>query len=117
MGLAPARLMRINFLGELGWEIHHPMEYQRHIFLELLRAGSEFDIGQCGMRAMDSLRIEKSYRMWAQDLTREYTILEAGLGRFAALDRACRGRETSSAATRWSASARRACRGNSSPSR
>ena len=87
VGLAPVRLMRINFLGELGWEIHHPVEYQRHIFLELLRAGGEFDIGQCGMRAMDSLRIEKSYRMWAQDLTREYTILEAGLGRFAALDK------------------------------
>ena len=79
--------MRINFVGELGWEIHHPVEYQRHIFLELLRAGAEFDIGQCGMRAMDSLRIEKSYRMWAQDLTREYTILEAGLERFAALDK------------------------------
>ena len=87
VGLAPARLMRINFVGELGWEIHHPVEYQRHIFLELLRAGAEFDIGQCGMRAMDSLRIEKSYRMWAQDLTREYTILEAGLERFAALDK------------------------------
>ncbi|MDE0172236.1 MAG: FAD-dependent oxidoreductase [Defluviicoccus sp.] len=87
VGLAPVRLMRINFLGELGWEIHHPVEYQRHIFLQLLRAGAEFDIGQCGMRAMDSLRIEKSYRMWAQDLTREYTVLEAGLGRFAALDK------------------------------
>ena len=87
VGLAPARLMRINFVGELGWEIHHPVEYQRHIFLELLRAGAEFDIGQCGMRAMDSLRIEKSYRMWAQDLTREHTILEAGLERFAALDK------------------------------
>ena len=85
VGLAPVRLMRINFVGELGWEIHHPVEYQRHIFLELLRAGSAFEIGQCGMRAMDSLRIEKSYRMWAQDLTREYTILEAGLGRFAAV--------------------------------
>jgi len=87
VGLAPVRLMRINFVGELGWEIHHPIEYQRHIFLELLRVGSEFGIGQCGMRAMDSLRIEKSYRMWAQDLTREYTILEAGLGRFAAIDK------------------------------
>ncbi len=87
VGFAPVRLMRINFVGELGWEIHHPVEYQRHIFLELLRAGAEFDIGQCGMRAMDSLRIEKSYRMWAQDLTRDYTILEAGLGQFAAIDK------------------------------
>ncbi|MDE0202658.1 MAG: aminomethyltransferase family protein, partial [Rhodospirillaceae bacterium] len=72
---------------ELGWEIHHPVEYQRHIFLELLRAGAEFDIGQCGMRAMDSLRIEKSYRMWGQDLTIEYSAFEAGLDRFVALDK------------------------------
>jgi len=87
IGVAPVRLMRINFVGELGWEIHHPIEYQRHIFLELMKAGEAFGIGQCGMRAMDSLRIEKSYRMWAQDLTREYTILEAGLGRFVHLDK------------------------------
>jgi len=52
-----------------------------------MAAGREFNIGQCGMRAMDSLRIEKSYRMWGQDLTREYTILEAGLGMFAHLDK------------------------------
>ena len=87
VGLAPVRLLRLNFVGELGWEIHHPIEYQRHIFLELMRAGADFDIGQCGMRAMDSLRIEKSYRMWAQDLTREYTILEAGMDRFVSFDK------------------------------
>ena len=87
VGLSPVRLLRLNFVGELGWEIHHPIEYQRHIFLELMRAGAEFEIGQCGMRAMDSLRIEKSYRMWAQDLTREYTILEAGLERFVSFDK------------------------------
>ena len=74
VGVAPLRAMRVNFVGELGWELHHPIEYQRHIFEQLMDAGQEFDIGQCGMRAMDSLRIEKSYRMWGQDLTREYTI-------------------------------------------
>ena len=73
--------------AELGWELHHPIEYQRHIFGELMRAGAAFDIGQCGMRAMDSLRIEKSYRMWGQDLTRDYTVLEAGLDRFVHLDK------------------------------
>ncbi len=87
MGLAPVRAMRINFVGELGWELHHPIEFQRHIFLELMRAGEELEIGQCGMRAMDSLRIEKSYRMWGQDLTRDYTVLEAGLERFVHLDK------------------------------
>ncbi|MFQ5955750.1 MAG: FAD-dependent oxidoreductase, partial [Kiloniellales bacterium] len=87
VGGAPVRALRINFVGELGWELHHPIEYQRHIFGELMQAGAEFDIGQCGMRAMDSLRIEKSYRMWGQDLTREYTALEAGLDRFVDLDK------------------------------
>ncbi len=87
VGLAPVRAMRVNFVGELGWELHHPIEYQRHIFARLMEAGAELGIGQCGMRAMDSLRIEKSYRMWGQDLTREYTILEAGLGHFVHLDK------------------------------
>ena len=87
VGLAPVRAMRINFVGDLGWELHHPIEYQLHIFDALVRAGAEFDMGFCGMRAMDSLRMEKSYRMWGQDLTREYTILEAGLGRFVDFDK------------------------------
>ncbi len=87
VGLAPVTAMRVNFVGELGWELHHPIEYQRHIFEQLMNAGEEFNIGQCGMRAMDSLRIEKSYRMWGQDLTREYTILEAGLQNFVHLDK------------------------------
>ncbi len=87
VGLAPVRAMRINFVGELGWELHHPIEYQNHLFDALVEAGEEFGLGMCGMRAMDSLRIEKSYRMWGQDLTRDYTVLEAGLGRFVHLDK------------------------------
>ena len=94
VGLAPVRALRVNFVGDLGWELHHPIEYQHHIFDHLIAAGEEFDIGHCGMRAMDSLRIEKSYRMWGQDLTREYTALEAGLERFVHLDKgAFTGRE------------------------
>ncbi len=87
VGLAPARAMRINFVGDLGWELHHPVEHQMHIFDALIEAGREFGIGMCGMRAMNYLRLEKSYRMWAQDLTRDYTPLEAGLGRFVAMDK------------------------------
>ncbi len=87
IGVAPTTAMRVNFVGELGWELHHPIEYQRHIFDQLMRAGQEYNIGPCGMRAMDSLRIEKSYRMWGQDLTREYSILEAGLGHFVHMDK------------------------------
>ena len=87
VGLAPVRAMRINFVGDLGWEFHHPIEYQNHIFDALIEAGDEFGMGMCGMRAIDSLRIEKTYRLWAKDLTRDYTILEAGLGRFVHLDK------------------------------
>jgi dimethylglycine dehydrogenase len=87
IGMAPTRAMRINFVGELGWELHHPVEYQRHIFDVLAEAGEAFGLGMCGMRAMDSMRIEKSYRMWGQDLTREYSALEAGLDRFVRLDK------------------------------
>ncbi|MDP6342876.1 MAG: FAD-dependent oxidoreductase [Alphaproteobacteria bacterium] len=94
VGNAPARAMRLNFVGELGWELHHPIEYQNHIFDALIEAGAEFDLGHCGMRAMESLRIEKSYRMWGLDLSRDYSVLEAGMGRFVHLDKgAFTGRE------------------------
>ncbi len=87
IGMAPVRAMRVNFVGDLGWELHHPIAYQNHIFDALVAAGEAHGLGMCGMRAMDSLRIEKSYRMWGQDLTRDYTPLEAGLGRFVKLDK------------------------------
>ncbi len=87
VGVAPTLALRVNFVGELGWELHHPIEYQNHIFDTLMTAGEEYGIGLCGMRAMDSLRIEKSYRMWGQDLTIEYSVFEAGLDRFIHLDK------------------------------
>ena len=87
LGLAPVRALRVNFVGALGWELHHPIEYQNYLFDALVEAGDEFGLGMCGMRAMDSLRIEKSYRMWGQDLTTEYSALEAGLDRFVHLDK------------------------------
>ncbi len=74
--------LRVNFIGELGWELHLPIEYATGLFEALFAAGKEFGIGMVGMRAMESLRIEKSYRMWGSDLTREYTPFEAGLDRF-----------------------------------
>ena len=87
IGLAPTTAMRVNFVGELGWELHHPIEYQNRIFDALVEAGQAHGLGMCGMRAMDSLRIEKSYRMWGQDLTVEYSAFEAGLDRFIAHDK------------------------------
>ncbi len=88
LGFAPAvRALRINFVGSLGWELHHPIEYQNHLYDELMAAGREFEIGLVGLRAMDSMRLEKSYRLWGTDLNAENTALEAGLERFVRLDK------------------------------
>jgi len=80
-------LLRVNFVGSLGWELHFPIEYAHHLFEALFAAGAEYGIGMAGMRAMESLRMEKSYRMWGSDLTRDYTPYEAGLDRFVRLNK------------------------------
>jgi len=87
IGCAPARALRVNFVGELGWELHHPLTCQNHIFDALMEAGKEFDIRPYGIRAMDSLRIEKSYKYWRVDLFTEYTAWESGLDRFIHLNK------------------------------
>ena len=83
VGFCPAvRALRVNFVGSLGWELHHPIEYQVHLFDALMAAGRSRDIRLVGLRAMDSLRLEKSYRLWGTDLNAENTLLEAGMARF-----------------------------------
>jgi dimethylglycine dehydrogenase len=80
-------LLRVNFVGALGWELHFPIEYAHHLFDALFEAGAEYGIAMAGMRAMESLRIEKSYRMWGTDLSPDYTPYEAGLDRFVRLNK------------------------------
>ena len=87
VGLAPAKLLRLNFVGELGWEIHHGIEYQNAIFDALMAAGEDLALKPFGIRAMDSLRIEKSYRMVGTELSIEYAALESGLNRFVRLEK------------------------------
>jgi dimethylglycine dehydrogenase len=79
--------LRVNFVGALGWELHFPIEYAHGLFEAIFAAGAEFGIGMAGMRAMESLRMEKSYRMWGSDLTRDNTPLEAGLARFVRMEK------------------------------
>jgi len=74
--------LRVNFVGALGWELHFPIEYAHTLFDALFEAGKPHGIGMVGMRAMESLRMEKSYRMWGSDLTPDYTPFEASLDRF-----------------------------------
>ncbi|RMD63061.1 MAG: FAD-dependent oxidoreductase [Alphaproteobacteria bacterium] len=82
IGWAPCRVVRVNFVGELGWEIHHPLEMQNHIFDVLMDAGKDLELKPFGIRAMDSLRIEKSYRLVGTELSIEYAAFESGLHRF-----------------------------------
>jgi dimethylglycine dehydrogenase len=77
--------LRVNFVGSLGWELHFPIEYAHHLFDALFEAGVPHGIGMVGMRAMESLRLEKSYRMWGSDITPDYTPFEASLDRFVRL--------------------------------
>jgi dimethylglycine dehydrogenase len=79
--------MRVNFVGELGYELHHPIEMQNSIFDALMAAGAPFGIKPFGIRAMDSLRLEKSYKLVGRELSIEYAALESGLERFVDLDK------------------------------
>jgi dimethylglycine dehydrogenase len=74
--------MRVNFVGELGYELHHPIEMQNYIFDALMAAGAPFGIRPFGVRAMDSLRLEKSYKLVGRELSIEYAALESSLDRF-----------------------------------
>ena len=79
--------MRVNFVGELGYELHHPIETQNTIFDALMAAGAPFGIKPFGIRAMDSLRLEKSYKLVGRELSIEYAALELGLERFVDFDK------------------------------
>ena len=79
--------MRVNFVGELGYEFHHPIEMQNAIFDALMEAGAPFGIKPFGIRAMDSLRLEKSYKLIGRELSIEYAALESDLERFVDFDK------------------------------
>ena len=87
VGQAQLTAMRVNYVGELGWELHHDMEYQNHIFDALMAAGEDLGLKPFGIRAMDSLRYEKSYRMVGTEISIEYSAYESGLDRFVHLDK------------------------------
>jgi dimethylglycine dehydrogenase len=88
VGLASdVRLLRVNYEGELGWELYHPIAYQRHLLEAMLEAGRRLDLRLVGLRALESLRLDKSYRAMYRDLNSEHTALESGLDRFVRLDK------------------------------
>ncbi len=87
IGAATAKALRVNYVGELGWELHHPIAQQCAIFDALMEAGADLDLKPFGIKAMDSLRLEKSYKLVGRELSIEYAALESGLSRFVALDK------------------------------
>ena len=80
--------MRVNYVGELGWELHHPIEHQNQIFDALFSAGEELGLKPFGIRAMDTMRLEKSYRMVGTELSIEYSAYESAMDRFICLEKA-----------------------------
>jgi dimethylglycine dehydrogenase len=76
------RLLRVNYVGELGWEIHCPMKSLPKVFDSLREAGHPHGLKLFGTYAMNSLRMEKSYRGWGSELTNEIDMYEASMSRF-----------------------------------
>ncbi len=93
VGAATAHALRVNFVGELGWELHHPIEMQNYIFDKLMEAGAEFGIKPFGIRAMLSMSVEKSYRLIPREMSIEYNAYESGLDRFIKPEKEFLGRE------------------------
>ncbi len=85
--------LRLSFTGELGWELHLPMEASVPVYEAIHAAGADLGIVDFGLLATESMRIEKNYRAWKSDLHTEFTVLEAGVDRFVNMDKPFRGRD------------------------
>jgi len=81
------KAMRVNYVGELGWELHVPIAGQLALYDALMDAGSEFQLRDFGAYAMESMRLEKCYRAWKAELDHEYSPLRSGLSRFVNLEK------------------------------
>ena len=80
IGMGLARVHRVSYVGELGWEIYVSSDMSGHVFETLYEAGTDHQMKLCGMHVMDSCRSEKAFRHFGHDITCEDHVLEAGLG-------------------------------------
>jgi glycine cleavage system aminomethyltransferase T len=87
VGDVPVRALRVTYVGELGWELYCPTEYGLGLWRTLWEAGRPHGLVAGGYRAIDSLRLEKGYRVWGADITPDETPYEAGLGFAVKLDK------------------------------
>ena len=78
----PVRALRVNYVGELGWELHHPMDQMVSLYDAIYEVGKKENIVNFGTYAVNSMRMEKAYRGWGSELTGEISLVEAGMDRF-----------------------------------
>ena len=76
------RALRINYIGELGWELHHFFKDMENLYDQLMISGKKYNISNFGTYAVNSLRLEKGYKGWGSELTGEISLVEAGMERF-----------------------------------
>jgi dimethylglycine dehydrogenase len=87
VGRSRVLAVRVSYVGELGWELHHPIEQQGALYETLSAAGEDLGLVDFGYRALESMRFEKCYRLWGADMSADWTPLQAGLERFVAFDK------------------------------
>ena len=87
VGDVPVRALRVTYVGELGWELYCPTEYGLGLWRALWEAGEPHGIVAGGYRAIDSMRLEKGYRVWGADITPDETPYEGGVGFCVKLDK------------------------------
>ncbi len=77
---APVMALRVTYVGELGWELHIPVEFVTSVYEALMAEGAKYGIVNAGYRAIESLRLEKGYRAWGAEIGPDHSPLVAGLG-------------------------------------
>ena len=87
VGRVPCLALRVTYVGELGWELYCPSEFGIALWETIWEAGQPHGLVAGGYKAIDSLRLEKGYRVWGADITPEDTPFEAGLGFAVKLDK------------------------------
>jgi glycine cleavage system T protein len=87
VGHVPVRALRVTYVGELGWELYCPSEYGMALWRALWESGEPHGIVAGGYRAIDSMRLEKGYRVWGADITPDETPYEGGVGFCVKLDK------------------------------
>ncbi|SOB94145.1 GcvT family protein [Rhodobacter maris] len=93
LGMCPVRAVRVAYTGELGWELHFPVEFGRYLWDLIWSVGEKHGLKPVGARAQNWLRQEKSYRAFGNELGRDATPMEAGLDRFIDLGKEFRGKQ------------------------